>query len=127
VDSSAAAIACQALLRLGRHLEGAGRAEAGPHPAPCASTYTQAGLTVLARLLEEPYLSTAPDHQGLILHSIYHRPNNWDHTPPGSRIPRGEASMWGDYHMREAALLVQRALLGRPHYTFFSTKKGTTA
>ena len=44
-------------------------------------------------------------HQGLLLHSVYHRPNGWDHVPPGSRIPRGESSQWGDYHLREAALL----------------------
>jgi hypothetical protein len=52
------------------------------------------------------------------LHSIYHRPNNWDHTPRGSKIPRGESSMWGDYHLREAALHVARLERG-PYLAFF--------
>ncbi len=25
----------------------------------------------------------APGHQGLLLHSVYHRPNGWDHVPAG--------------------------------------------
>ena len=28
--------------------------------------------------------------------------------------------MWGDYHLREAALYVQRLARGEPYYTFFS-------
>ncbi|GAB4182852.1 MAG: glycoside hydrolase family 88 protein [Terrimicrobiaceae bacterium] len=108
VDSSSAAIAAQGLLRLGRYLgqEGDGR------------KYWQAGLTMARTVLSEPYLSADPDHQGLILHSIYHRPNGWDFIPEGSRIPCGESSMWGDYHARELALFVQRLAEGRD-YTFF--------
>ena len=112
VDSSAAAIGAQGLLRLGRYLQGQGKDEAG-------KKYFQAGLTVLDALLEEPYLSTDPNHQGLILHSIYHRPNGWDYVPEDSKIPNGESSMWGDYHVREAALLVQRLANEAPYYTFF--------
>jgi len=112
VDSSAAAIACQGLLRLGRYLAGRGRADD-------AARYTQAGLTVLRRLLEEPYLSTDPAHQGLILHSVYHRPNGWDYVPTGRRVPCGESSMWGDYHAREAALYVQRLIRGEPYLVFW--------
>jgi hypothetical protein len=110
VDSSAAAIAAQGLLRLGHVLGQDGR------------TYTQAGLQVLAALLDEtgPYLSTDPDHQGLLLHSIYHRPNGWDHVPEGSRIPRGESSQWGDYHLREAAVLARRLATGERYPTFFA-------
>lgn len=111
VDSSAAAIATQGLLRLGRYLRQ--RGDAG------GERYWRAGLTVLRTLLAEPYLSTDPDHQGLILHSIYHRPNGWDRIPEGSTIPHGESSMWGDYHAREAALHVQRIIDGEPYYTFF--------
>ncbi len=70
-------------------------------------------------LLDEPYLSTDPNHQGLILHSIYHRPNGWDYVPEGSKVPHGESSMWGDYHAREVALLVQRLANEEPYYTFF--------
>ncbi len=112
VDSSAAAIAAQGLLRLG-HLLGA-RGEEG-------ARYEQAGLQVLDTLIDEagPYLSKDPAHQGLLLHSIYHRPNGWDHVPAGSRIPRGESSQWGDYHLREAALLVGRMARGEPYLTFF--------
>ncbi len=65
-------------------------------------------MTVLNTLFDEPYLSTDPNHQGLILHSIYHRPNGWDFIPPGRQVPCGESSMWGDYHAREAALYLQR-------------------
>ena len=70
-------------------------------------------------VLGEPYLSTDPNHQGLILHSIYHRPNGWDYIPSGSKIPRGESSMWGDYHARELALYLQRIIENKPYYTFF--------
>ncbi|MCL6432369.1 MAG: glycoside hydrolase family 88 protein, partial [Anaerolineae bacterium] len=107
VDSSAAAIAAQGLLRLGNYLQAKGRAEEGRR-------YWQAGLTVLGALLSEPYLSTSPGHQGLILHSVYHRPRGWDYVPPGAAVPRGESSMWGDYHAREVALYVQRVAQGAP-------------
>jgi hypothetical protein len=110
VDSSAAAIACQGLLRLGRYL-GA--------DSDCGKRYFQAGLTVLATLLDEPYLSTDPKHQGLILHSVYHRPNGWDNVPEGRQVPCGESSMWGDYHAREAALYVHRLAQDQPYLTFW--------
>lgn len=106
VDSSASAIAAQGLMRLGRVLGTEGRG------------YTLAGLTVLARLLQEPYLSSSPEHEGLLLHSVYHRPNGWDTIPAGAKVPCGESSMWGDYHLLEAALLVARMAEAR-YYTFF--------
>ena len=113
VDSSAAAIACQGLLRLGHYLvHERGETKAGVR-------YVEAGLTTLHTLLDEPYLSTDARHQGLILHSVYHRPNGWDYIPPGRKIPCGESSMWGDYHAREAALYVQRLAENAPYYTFF--------
>ena len=112
VDSSAAAIAAQGLIRLGNYLKSKGKKQA-------AKQYIQAGLTVTASLLEEPYLSTNEKHQGLLLHPIYHRPNNWDHIPRGQKIPCGESSMWGDYHMRELALLVYRLAKKQPYLTFF--------
>jgi len=108
VDSSAAAIGAQGLLRLGAWLGESG------------ARYVQAGLTVLDTLFTEPYLSVDAGHQGLILHSIYHRPNGWDYVPAGSKIPRGESSMWGDYHAREVALYVQRLAEGKPYLTFWS-------
>jgi hypothetical protein len=111
VDSSAAAIAAQGLLRLGRVLRE--RGEDG-------SRYEQAGLRVLATLIDEagPYLSVDPKHQGLLLHSVYHWPNGWDYVPPGARTPRGESSQWGDYHLREVSLYVQRLEAGRLYLTF---------
>jgi len=118
VDSSAAAIAAQGLLRLGRYLVGKGRTEEGQR-------YWQAGLRVARTLFGDPYLSTDPNHQGLLLHSIYHRPNGWDHIPKGSKIPRGESSMWGDYHARELALYLQRVIRNEPYYAFFGPPPDT--
>jgi len=115
VDSSAAAIAAQGLLRLGRVLASRGAAADGDR-------YEQAGLLVLDTLLAEPYLSTSDRHQGLLLHSVYHWPNGWDHVPAGSKIPRGESSQWGDYHLREAALYVKRLAEGAPYLTFFGVQ-----
>ena len=88
VDSSAAAVAAQGLLRLGHCLQ--------------EPRYWQAGLTTAAALFDEPYLSTDARHQGLLLHSVYHRPQGWDHVPAGQSVPCGESSMWGDYHARAA-------------------------
>jgi len=70
-------------------------------------------------LLDDPYLSSNPNHQGLILHSIYHRPNGWDHIPQDSKIPNGEACMWGDYHARELAHYLNEVIKGESYYTFF--------
>ena len=111
VDSSAAAIAAQGLLRLSRVL----RTRGGD-----GDRYEQAGLQVLDNLFDAggPYLSRDPAHQGLLLHSVYHWPNRWDYVPPGASIPRGESSQWGDYHAREAALLVKRMAEGA-YVTFY--------
>jgi unsaturated chondroitin disaccharide hydrolase len=109
VDASAAAIGTQGLLRLGKFLG----------PSDDGRKYWQAGLTVMDRLMEEPYLSTDESHHGLLLHSIYHQPNGWDYVPPGSRIACGESSMWGDYHLREAALCLTRMNRNEGYYTFF--------
>lgn len=113
VDSSAAAITAQGLLRLGRFLKHQDDNEKGQR-------YIQAGLTIAETLFKDPYLSTDPHHQGLILHSIYHRPNGWDHIPSEMRVPCGESSMWGDYHARELALMILRMAQGQPHYDFFT-------
>jgi rhamnogalacturonyl hydrolase YesR len=107
VDSSAAVIAAQGLLRLGKYLGAKGK------------RYSKAGLTILETIFEEPYLSTNPKHQGLILHSVYHRPNGWDYIPPKHKIPCGESSMWGDYHAREVALYIQRMVENKRYLTFW--------
>jgi hypothetical protein len=99
VDSSAAAIGAQGLLRLGHRLKD--------------DKYWQAGLAVCDTLFAEPYLSTDAAHQGLILHSVYHRPNGWTAGP-------GESSMWGDYHARELALYLLRIAEGKPYLKFWA-------
>lgn len=114
VDSSAAAIGAQGLLRLGNYLNKHDDSAAG-------NKYIQAGLTVARTLLEEPYLSLDDNHQGLLLHSIYHQPNGWDYIPKGQHIPCGESSMWGDYHVRELMLYIHRLNSGEPYYTFFGS------
>jgi hypothetical protein len=113
VDSSAAAIDAQGLLRLARYLQGKG-------DTTRATRYQQAGLTVAKTLFSEPYLSTDPKHQGLILHSIYHQPNGWDYTPVAGKAPYGESSMWGDYHAMELAVYLNRLNKGQPYHTFFA-------
>jgi unsaturated chondroitin disaccharide hydrolase len=115
VDSSAAAIAAQGLIRLGNYL-----AQPETRNPALSKRYRQAGLTIARTLFSEPYLSTRPTHQGLILHSVYHRPNGWDFVAPGQQVPNGESSMWGDYHARELALLIQREANSNPYPTFFA-------
>ena len=110
VDSSAAAIGAQGLLRLGRHLDN--------------ERYWQAGLTAAKTIFSEPYLSTDPTHEGLLLHSQYHRPNGWDHIPNGGTVPYGESCMWGDYHLIELALYVHRLAAGESYLTFWSNGDG---
>ncbi len=105
MDSSAAAIAAQGLYRLGKYLGD--------------SRYRQAALTVAHTLFGAPYLSLDEEHQGLILHSIYHNPNGWDYVPSGQKIACGESSMWGDYHAMELAVLLQREMDNGPYLTFF--------
>jgi unsaturated chondroitin disaccharide hydrolase len=116
VDSTAAAISAQGLVRLGNYLIAKGDKKAGVK-------YRQAGLTVADTLFSEPYLSTDVKHQGLLLHSIYHRPNGWDHVAPGQKVPNGESSMWGDYHQMELALLLLREARGESYLTFFDYTK----
>ena len=113
VDSSAAAIGAQGLWRLGTYL-----ATGKKRPAD-GKRYRQAALTIAAALFDAPYLSQDPSHQGLILHSVYHRPNGWDYVPTGWKIPCGESSMWGDYHARELALLLRREIRSEPYLAFF--------
>ncbi len=110
IDSTAAAIGAQGLLRLGRYL-GVDSEEGGK--------YWSAGLTSMRTLLSSRYLSEDKEHQGLLLHSIYHEPNGWDCVQIGESVASSESSQWGDYHIREAALLVQRMVRDESYYTFF--------
>lgn len=107
VDSSAAAIAAQGLLRLGKYLGSSG------------AKYEQAALVTARTLLSDTYLSSAADHEGLLLHSIYHWPRRWDDVPDDSKVAHGESVMWGDYHLRELGLYLQRRLRRAPDLQFF--------
>lgn len=112
VDSSAACIAAQGLIRIGNWLKASDPER--------AKTYQQAGIQLANVLFSEPYLSTQVAHQGLILHSIYHQPNGWDYVPEKGKVAHGESSMWGDYHARELALLIQRMANKEPYYTYLN-------
>ena len=112
VDSSAAAIGAQGLIRLGMYLK-----DDDPQNA---DRYLKAGLTILKTLLSKAYLSNEDWHQGILLHSIYHQPNGWDYVPEGSKIANGESSMWGDYHMTELCLLVWKMAHSK-YYSFYET------
>lgn len=111
VDSSASCIAAQGYLRLGACLARTDRA--------ASTRYTQAGLTMARTLFSPPYLSEDPEHQGLILHSIYHRPRGWDYEPRKGLAPHGESSLWGDYHAMELAVMLQALAKGRKFFKFF--------
>jgi hypothetical protein len=101
------------LLRLGLYLNGRGkRSRASLHSA---------GLTVTKHVLAEPYLHLMSHRDSL--HSVYHRPNGWDHVPAGKKIPCGESTMWGDYHAREVALMVMRMADGKTVPLFFLTPR----
>jgi unsaturated chondroitin disaccharide hydrolase len=112
VDSSAACIAAQGFLRLGKYLQHIDRPVEG-------NRYFAAGLYISASLFDEPYLSVKEEHQGLILHSVYHRPRGWDQVHEGQKIPTGESSMWGDYHALELAVYILRLINNEPYLKFF--------
>lgn len=112
VDSSAAAIAAQGFVRFGQIRARQGRENE-------SRRYLNAGLTIARALFQRPYLSISDSHQGLLLHSVYHRPNGWDHVRKGLTVPADEAGMWGDYHLRELALLIQRLGRDEPYLTFW--------
>ena len=112
LDSSAAAICGQGYWRLGNYLAAQG-------DAPKGRRYRAAALTIAQALLNEPYLSSDKRHQGITLHAIYHRPNNWDYIPKGRKIPCGESCMWGDYHTMELIHLIKREAEGGPYPLFF--------
>lgn len=70
--------AAQGLIRLGRYL--------GTDTVD-GKRYVQAGLTSLRTMLTDTYLGVAPDHQGLLLHSVYHQPTVVITFPRAKRSP----------------------------------------
>ena len=134
VDSSAAAITAQGLWRLSGYLtahaetlsrrdldldgKGPRRHTSGDITAR-AGRYRAAALKTAHTLFGEPYLSTASHHEGILLHSIYHQPNGWDYVHKGQKIANGESCMWGDYHLLELAVLLQREADGKGAHRFF--------
>jgi hypothetical protein len=145
VDSTASAITAQGLFRLARYLRtehgakamvrvahassvsasascgspSSPGAPATSSPEALADRYEGAALVTARSLLGAPYLSESDDHQGLLLHSIYHHPNGWDHRPEPDKVPYGESSMWGDYHLMELGVYLQRLIEDKPYFTFF--------
>jgi unsaturated chondroitin disaccharide hydrolase len=112
VDSSAACIAAQGFIRIGNWMKSS--------DPDLSKKYLQAGIQLASVLFDEPYLSTEENHQGLILHSIYHQPNGWDFVPSAGKVAHGESSMWGDYHARELALLIQKMGSEEAYYTYLN-------
>jgi len=39
-------------------------------------------------------------------------------VPQGQKIACEESSMWGDYHMRESALYIEKLIKAEPYYKF---------
>ncbi|MDA3957050.1 hypothetical protein [Oceanispirochaeta sp.] len=111
VDASAAAISVQGLFRLAETLK-----EGSPEKA---LRYQNAAITMMRTLLSDTYLSTKENHEGLLLHSIYHQPNGWDHIQKGQKISNGESSMWGDYHLIEAGVYLYKRISGKAAPVFF--------
>ncbi len=114
VDASAAPIAAQGLLRLGRLARaargGGGRAAplpGGPddHPHAPRAALPQRGPERTRACCCTP--STTGRTAGTTCR-------------PARKVPCGESSQWGDYHLRELALHVQRLADGAPYYTFFA-------
>ena len=104
VDSSAAAIAAQGLLRLGP----------GSTARTGRSATSQAGLTVA----RDAARGALPGDRPARTRGCCCTPSTTGRTagttsPPGAEGPSGESSMWGDYHLRELALYVGSGWPGR--------------
>jgi unsaturated chondroitin disaccharide hydrolase len=113
VDSSAACIAAQGFLRIGNYFD-------LPVRKNPKNTWKQ-DIKLLTFCFRNPIFQLTLNTKALILHSIYHRPNGWDYTPEKGKVPYGESCMWGDYHARELALLIQRKHQNEKYYSFINS------
>ena len=109
---------------VGRRDRRAGPAAAGPLPRRDrrGRRYWQAGLTVCDTLFDEPYLSTDPEHQGLLLHSVYHRPNGWDHVAGRAvACPTASRACGATTTPARSPSTCSRVATDEPYYTFFGS------
>ena len=115
VDSSAAAIAAQGLLRLGHFLDA--RGDDG-----CVAT-RRPGLRVARHAVrrERPVPEPGPGASGTAAPFGLSLAERLGPRPAGRAMPRGESSQWGDYHAREVALYVKRLAEGEPYLAFFGS------
>lgn len=118
VDSSAAAIAAQGLLRLGLFLK--------EREIPDAQKYLGCAATVSRTLFSDEYVSVQEQHEGLLLHAVYHVPHAWDNPSSKSGLPAGESCMWGDYHLLELAHCIEHLNAGRNLSRFFDGVLGAS-
>jgi len=90
-EASGASILAAGLLQL---------ADVEAIPAERRSRYFDAGVRLLARLSEPPFLSSDDENwDGLIRHATYHRANG---------LGVQQSNMWGDYYFLEAVERYQR-------------------
>ena len=128
VDSSAAAIACQgppALWKLaacGAKSVANPRGTAAQYDGALRRSATERGLGVLSRLLEEPYLSVGTSTRDCSCIRCITGPTAGI-TSRRAAVPCGESSMWGDYHLREAALHAQRLISGGTPLVFWTEEE----
>ena len=81
--------------RAGRQLGGGHRGAGPAAPGPFLGPWREAERAALppgrphggADPLRRALSGADPDHEGLLLHSVYHRPNGWDYVPAGPPDP----------------------------------------
>ena len=90
--------------------------------SPTPASYPAAALAIAGTLLSDAYLATDPrNHQKASLHSVYHRPNNWDFIPQRPENFCGEKQHVGRLPSRRTRPSSSGGNLGgEPYYTFFA-------
>ena len=85
-----------------------------------ACSHSVRGGTSLRPLRTPLFFSALRDSTswGVLRLSLRSAGYGWDFIPIGQHVPCGESSQWGDYHLREAALTVQRMAEGKAPYRF---------